>query len=389
MFSSVSKRLWMHVRTLTVIFIDAVLLGLSTRKKGKICLIVKLDGIGDFVLWHSTLYCVLERYRGYEFVLVANSLWADMAEKLDCFDRVIAIDIERLTSIGSYRLLRLKAIRGLGASVAIQPTYSRVFLQGDSVIRASGAGDRIGFNCDLSNITRLQRAIANRWYTELVPSNDSRMMELNRNLELCKYLGSKSRSLQIRTLPEMTSLEHEKRIYGRYCVVAPGAGHVGRKWPWDSFSELISELTLRYGIQIVICGHARERAEVDQMILHSGVSTIIDLVGKDDLCEFVEIIRNASLLVGNDSASVHIAAAVGTPSVCVLGGGHFSRFFPYPDSVSGVKPHIVYEYMDCFECDWNCKKPFRSGDAFPCIKAIGVERVLKAADKALFDVLDS
>jgi len=68
------------------------------------------------------------------------------------------------------------------------------------------------------------------------------------------------------------------------------------------------------------------------------------LAGKTTIAQLVELIRNASLLIGNDSAAIHMAAATQTPSVCILGGGHYGRFLPYqPESreTEYIGPQLV------------------------------------------------
>jgi ADP-heptose:LPS heptosyltransferase len=83
--------------------------------------------------------------------------------------------------------------------------------------------------------------------------------------------------------------------------------------------------------------------------------------------------------VGNETSATHIAVAVGTPSICLLGGGHFGRFVPYPDGVGGTIPVPVHHAMDCFGCDWHCTQPHRDGDPAPCIAAIAVDSVVREA----------
>jgi len=86
--------------------------------------------------------------------------------------------------------------------------------------------------------------------------------------------------------------------------------------------------------------------------------------------------------VGNDTSAVHIAAAVGTPSVCILGGGHYGRFLPYAtETDKQVSPIPVTHQMDCFNCNWQCTQPHRKGDAAPCISNIQVNQVFEAIEK--------
>jgi ADP-heptose:LPS heptosyltransferase len=107
------------------------------------------------------------------------------------------------------------------------------------------------------------------------------------------------------------------------------------------------------------------------------------LAGKTSLPEFVEVIRQARLLISNETSAVHIAAAVKTPSVCILGGGHFGRFLPYPEKVVNCKPVAVFKKMACFGCNWKCNQPHNVNGCVPCIEQIEMPDVISAVDVAL------
>jgi hypothetical protein len=87
--------------------------------------------------------------------------------------------------------------------------------------------------------------------------------------------------------------------------------------------------------------------------------------------------------VGANIGSYSILAAGGVPSVCILGGGHYGRFMPYPNHVDGVKPISVIHKMDCFGCNWQCKLTKEQDQAYPCVRDISVKQVLKAVKIAL------
>ncbi len=110
----------------------------------------------------------------------------------------------------------------------------------------------------------------------------------------------------------------------------------------------------------------------------------MNLAAKTTLPEFVEVIRRAKILVSNDTAAVHISAAVGTPSVCILGGGHYGRFLPYSlETENSTTPVSVIHKMDCYNCNWICTQPSKKGKAAPCIANIRVEQVLNVVKQIL------
>ena len=65
------------------------------------------------------------------------------------------------------------------------------------------------------------------------------------------------------------------------------------------------------------------------------MTRLLDLTGKLTVQEFIEVIRDAKLVVSNDSASVHIAYALGVKSFFALvEDGIFGRFVPCPESIN-------------------------------------------------------
>ena len=111
----------------------------------------------------------------------------------------------------------------------------------------------------------------------------------------------------------------------------------------------------------------------------------INLVDKTTLTELIEIIRLARILISNDTSAIHIAAGVDTQSVCILGGGHYGRFLPYPDSIEGIKPAIVINKMSCFGCNWHCKFTNNTSLPYPCISGIEEDSVFETIENIIED----
>jgi ADP-heptose:LPS heptosyltransferase len=105
---------------------------------------------------------------------------------------------------------------------------------------------------------------------------------------------------------------------------------------------------------------------------------VLNLAGKTTLIDLAELIRAAKLLIGNESGAVHLAAAVGTPSVSIVGGGHYGRFIPYDIAADDecVAPIPVIHRMECYGCNWKCIFPIVPGQPTPCVSRITVQHAL-------------
>lgn len=351
------------------------------RQKNRLAL-VRLDAIGDFVLWLDTAKEYSKIYPDKKITLIANSAWAELANELPYWESVWPIDIGRLSRSSVYRWQTLCKTRKAGFEIAIQPTFSRVFLHGDSIICASGATQRVGSVGDLSNISRLSKAISDRWYTMLVPASKAPLMELERNAEFITHLSGKSYKIELPCLNHLKSLPPHLQRNKDYFIIFPGASWHGRRWPEFYFSKVLADLHQRYGWEPVVCGSKTERALCQSVADMAQVATF-NLAGETSLAELAQLTRGAKILIGNETSAIHIAAAVGTPAVCILGGGHYGRFMPYPDKVAGIKPLEALHPMDCFNCNWRCNQPHSVGGPVPCVAGVTVERVLACCDLAL------
>lgn len=362
--------------------LDSLAAAVPARRAAGGVLLVRLDAIGDFVLWLDAALVYRQLYPDRRIVLCANSAWADLARCLPWWDEVLAIDVRRLSTISGYRFAMLRQIRQRGFDIAIQPVHSRVFLHGDAVIRASHAAQRLGSTGDLSNIHPWLRALADRWYTRLLRTSAQSMPELERNAEFAGGLAGRPLRAAMPRLERTSALPERLRVAAPYLVVFPGAAWSGRRWPAEAFVALLEQVYGKHGLLPVLCGSRDDRA-LCQAILDRAAVAGLNFSGETTLPELAELIRHAKLLVANETSAVHLAAAVGTPAVCIVGGGHYGRFMPYPGSVEGVRPITVHLPMPCYGCGWRCTEAHPQNGAVPCISGVLVEQTDLAIAQAL------
>ncbi len=359
-------------------FLDIFVKIFTRQVKSANLLLVRLDAIGDFILWLDTAKEYRRLYPGRRIVLCTSSAQIEIANKLSYWDEVWPVDMSLLGTSPIYRLKLLRKIRRAGFNTAIQPTFSRVFSLGDAVIRASGATQRIGSVGNSANINPIAQHISDRWYTKLVAASQAPLMELERNAEFIRNLSGQEFRVRTPVLPKFNPLPERLKIEGPYFVIFPGASWSGRQWPATHFVEVMTELQRRYGWRAVVCGGPAEKYLCQSIVNLSAVG-IINLGGKTSLPELVELLRGAEILISNETSAVHMAAAVSTPCVCILGGGHFGRFLPYPVYAPGCKPVGVNHEMSCYQCNWHCTQPHAPGSAVPCISGVTVASVLESA----------
>jgi ADP-heptose:LPS heptosyltransferase len=308
-------------------------------------LIVKLDAIGDYLLFRNFLEDIrtCAKFAGYRITLCGNGIWKELAEALDrpLVDDFIWVDKKRLIMDRPYRDELLRSVRMRGFEIAFQPTFSREILTGDSIIRASNAGIRTGSMGDDANELTALKKIADEWYTRLSDSNAGAVFEFDKNKLMVEELtGEKS----VRTNPVIAAHDKHKEPYA---VLFPGAGEKQKQWPAENFAAIADELTNRYGFSIKICGSSADSEWSEQISRHSKTARPVDLCGKTNLLQLIDEIAGASFLLTNDSSALHIGAAVQTPTVCVLNGRHYGRFAPYPRT--DRHKHLSFVFPDAMD----------------------------------------
>ena len=373
--SPILQRMMDKAKNLVLLALDQLLMLCYQPGTAGGVVLIRLDNIGDFILWLDTAKIYRQFYQDQKITLVASASWAELAGALPYWDEIIVLNPRSLYNNRMYRWKHLRQLRRYGFETAIQPNYSREFFV-DSLINVIGASRRIGSRGDSSNIPLWQKRISDRWYTQLIVADSDAKMELERNAEFISNLTGSQHIASLPMLPLITSLPEHLMIGQAYFIVFPGASWHGRQWSAEQFALTAQTLCHKKKLRIVICGGPDDLAICAKIARIIG-GDAIDLSGQTTLLELIELIRLSNFLISNETSAIHIAAAVRVPSICILGGGHFGRFMPYPSEL-GQAMNYVFHQMPCFGCNWQCTQPHFANEEMPCIKAVTVEQVCDA-----------
>ena len=166
-------------------------------------------------------------------------------------------------------------------------------------------------------------------------------------------------------------------------MLVPGASNDLKRWPLVFFSLLAEKIYRDTGWEGLICG-ARNEHHLGLQILKLCKAPLKNNAGKTELVELSGLLSQSQLIITNDTGTAHISSAVGTPTVCILGGGHFGRFLPYPDLPSqSSKIEAVFHKMPCYDCNWQCVYTFNKGEPAPCISNVSVDAVWQEVGKII------
>jgi heptosyltransferase-2 len=133
-------------------------------------------------------------------------------------------------------------------------------------------------------------------------------------------------------------------IQGPVIGVSPGAAYGNAKrWLPDRFAESAAQL----GETILVFGSRDERPlceEVAGAIRRAGRDAR-NLAGETSLCEFIDLAAACSLMLTNDSGAMHIASALGVPTVTVFGATDDTTTGP-----TGPLARVIREHAECSPC---------------------------------------
>jgi len=112
-------------------------------------------------------------------------------------------------------------------------------------------------------------------------------------------------------------------------AVAPAANWIGKQWPPFAFARLMDQFLRRWSAKAAIFAAPHERASIQPVLDAIPQDKRIDLVGSLSLLEIAACLRQCRVFVGNDSGLMHMAAAVGTPTLGLFGPSDDQMYAPY------------------------------------------------------------
>jgi heptosyltransferase-2 len=131
----------------------------------------------------------------------------------------------------------------------------------------------------------------------------------------------------------------------KFLVLNPGAAYGGAKrWSEERFAEAGDALASELSADVAIIGSETERS-IAERIRDRMRSHVAVLNGKTSLETLIGVIADSALVLTNDSGPMHIAAALGVPTVAVFGATDHIATGPY-----GPRTSIVREPVDCSPC---------------------------------------
>lgn len=273
-------------------------------------LIIRLDELGDFIIWLDSAKEYRKIFPNKKITLLVNKKWESLAKEIPYWDEVIGLDTEKFRFNPIYRLRWLRFIRHQNFEITVSPRYFTQFLLEPAIMAICGSEQKIVYG---GYFPREKL----RYWTKLVDPREGTCHELIRNADFVRALGRTEFEAMIPVIP-IPKIQRNNLC--KNVVVCTGSFRRDKEWSLNDYIDLIYKI-VKSKIPVVICN--------DKEIFMPHSPIVINLSGKTNLIQFISRINNATLVIGNDSSCIHIATALGIPSVCVGIGKHGKMFHPY------------------------------------------------------------
>lgn len=357
-------------------------LGGRGRSEPRGLLVIRMDGIGDMVLFRQSLdrYAEVFGVDKGDITILGCKAWGELAEGLFEGFRVHSIHEHRFHKKPLYRFGVARWIYRQNFRTVVLDSFFRKPLMADSLMLAARAPETVACVPWLSPKTNDLFAYALSRTTTLVETGAYPVHETVRHFRFLSAVAGRDIAPAKIALDWPPGRLPEGLGDAPYVVLNFGSNEYGRRWPLAKYLETARWL-VGQGYRVVFCGAPNDlvhSAEIRAALHREGPGgAVIDLIGKTTVPALMQVLRSAAAVLTNDTGPAHLAIALGAPTLVLVGGGHFGSFVPYADEVRPANARFLNVETDCYHCFWGCHLRANDRESFPCVAAIEESAVRK------------
>jgi heptosyltransferase-2 len=331
--------------------------------KGQITriLVVELWNIGDIVLAMPFLAQLRALFPAARITMLARPYAKTILAGTDLVDEFIDTDLgwtERATRFNplGYNWNELRRVRRALRSCQFDIAFkSRMHVREHVVLAISGAKRRVAFAFGRGD----------RVLTDAIPVGDPNRHKAADWLELLKPFGGHVDAAPARLKVDEAEgrwaaaflAEHGISANDRVVGIHPGASVPAKRWPLDRFVQVAAVLAQRPGVKVLAFVEptaSRFPLPASRLEGYGDAVTRVNGVvpAKVDLRQLIALIQRCDVLVCNDSGPMHIAGALGVPTVAVFGSGIQKWFSPLGEGhirLTGVESVTTAQLLDAVD----------------------------------------
>lgn len=368
------KKIRLYLKQILREFLDDILtLRLSPPPSSTKTLVLRVDAIGDYLLFRNFLKPLYQKYG--KLVLVVNQGCKEIVEKCDkeYLDEIIYFDGKKFSHNLIYRTKLLRKLRCCSFQSLIHSTYGRDY-RGEDIARKIIAKEKIAPIGDSSNVLSFHKKRFDKNYTHLLSCAKEIMFEFDRNYEFVSQICNiEEMRLSIQLPREDIS---RFKLETKYIIFFIGASTECRKWNIENLIHLGEILQKDY--QIVLCGGKEDWQRGEG--IRQKLANCINLCGMTTLVELGLVLEASEFVISNETSCVHLYMSLEKKKkIYVLSAGNtIVRFIPYPQQYESNYKVIFHPFIEknFREFLWISQNITHSGGGLS-IKQIDFQDVLK------------
>ena len=348
-------------------------------------LIIKRDGIGDFILFKDAFKRLRELYKDKKLIICVTQYTKPLAESYGYFDEVITLSKSDFTVGNIYKTYEL--LSKYKFDLLLHPTQPRN-IESEIIAYLVNAKTKIASRGEKGGISQKLKDKFDTIYDKLIDTGNENMTMIQ-TANFVRALGAIDYKI---SMPRLTPTEDFKMFLPEnFFVVFMGGSIYNKLWPADRFYKVAKHVSEKTGYECVVLGTKEDYNELAEF-KSQGDLKVYSYIGKTSVLEVISIISKAKLVVSNDTSAVHIANALGVKSVAVTGQFSGSKFYPYvveKENEGDIYPIAVQIDTRCKWCTLKGKEYHCIGGNYfahkklKCILGIPTEKVIEAVDKIL------
>ncbi|ADL13654.1 lipopolysaccharide heptosyltransferase II [Acetohalobium arabaticum] len=146
-----------------------------------------------------------------------------------------------------------------------------------------------------------------------------------------------------------------------------------KQWMQEGFAQLADRLRWDYDSRVIFFGGPGDVERVEEIAAQMETEPVI-AAGKTGLKELAALASFCDLFISGDTGPVHVAAAVGTPTIAIFGPSDETKYQPYGDQHQVVKTEL-----NCRPCgEHHCPEEHHN-----CMADITVEDILEIVEEGM------
>jgi heptosyltransferase-2 len=339
----------------------------KNKEEIKKVLVLKTDGIGDFILATPLLRELRAMMPKAQITLVVNPAIYNLIELCPYVDKILTYCQSLPNYISPFILpwrsfkLGYCNLRHQKFDLALVPRWDMDTNYSTYAAYFSFSKRRVGYTEHINSRKQLVNKGFDLMFTDVI-YDEKPGHEVEKNLDFIRYLGGKPSSdfieLWMNSEDEKFADSMLANLSTKMLVAfCPGAGKASRQWPSDRFIELGKWLKNACDSSLIIIGGTKDQI-IGKYIKDALDPGIIDLTGRTNLRQTAALLKRCHLYVGNDTGAMHMAAASGVPVVeisCFPVDGpnwHWNsphRFGPWKVSHKILQPKKIFsDFSDTF-----------------------------------------